>query len=258
MKISIKNLSVKYMPKTKFEVNALSDVNLNINSSNFYTIVGNSGSGKTTLVKNLSALRMEKDISIFFNDSPLSKRRKHKNNLLNYKKILTTTFQFPDHQIFSKSVEEELKLIEKYRKISINREEFTNLLLKLGFKKMDLNILCPLKMSDGEKRKLVIALSIISDSKVIILDEPTTGLDPISEIKVLEILESQKKEDKAIIMITHNIKNAYSYSDYVFILNKGVIVKQGSPQILKDKSFMKSVDLYSPYEIISSLKEEKV
>ncbi|NQX83657.1 MAG: ATP-binding cassette domain-containing protein [Mycoplasmataceae bacterium] len=257
MKVSIRNLNVKYMPKSKFEVNALKNVYMEINSYNFYTIVGNSGSGKTTLVKSLSALRIGKDINIFFNGKPLSKKYKHNKDLLKYKSDLATTFQFPDHQIFSKSVEDELKLIEKYKKIKINRDEFSSILSDLGFKNFDLFSLCPLIMSDGEKRKLVIALSIISNAKIIILDEPTTGLDPVSEKRVLEILLKQKEMGKAVIMITHNIRNAYSYSDYVFVLNKGIIAKHGSPEILRDKEFMKSVNLYSPYEIIGSLKRSE-
>lgn len=229
--IEISNLSFSYGPNQ-----ILKDINVEIMEGELVSIIGPNGSGKSTLLKLISGILQPTKGKIFIKGKEVKELKGRIN------KIIGFGFQNPDYQIFRESVEEEVGFSlelsgirgnEKKRRI----EEILAFLGLLNKKDDD-----PFTLSKGERQKLIVASILATEKEIIILDEPTTGLDPFEVEKVVEIIKTLKKRGVTVIFVTHSLELAFSFSDWTIILKNGKIFEQGEPrEILTKKGALESV-----------------
>jgi energy-coupling factor transport system ATP-binding protein len=205
--VSIKNLNFNFKKNSSLICN----INLKLKKGEIIALLGHNGAGKTTFAKILAGLIKEISGEIYF--------EKEKVNIKKRLKYTSLVLQDPDYQLFSESVENEFKL-GKYSK-NFNNEELDIILEKLDLLKFKNRH--PSTLSGGQKQRLTIALSIVKDSKLVIMDEPTSGLDYTNMMKIVDILNDMKNKGKSIIVITHDFEFLLNACDRVIHLKKGKI-----------------------------------
>lgn len=233
MTIQLNNVSYTYQKGTPYEYNAIEDVNLTFEQGNYYAIVGQTGSGKSTLIQHINALLKPTKGSITFDEIEISHKTKDK-YLRPIRKKVGMVFQFPESQLFEDSVEKEIEFGPKNFKLYLEKvkEKSYQLLLDLGFSR-DIMSLSPFQMSGGQMRKIAIVSILSMNPEVIILDEPTAGLDPQSKKQIMSLIKRiQIEENKTIILVSHDMNDVARYADEVIVLNKGRVVETKEPRAL--------------------------
>lgn len=231
MGINFSNVEFKYTKKAS--KNILSNINLNIcDKDELIMIVGHTGSGKSTLVQHMNALLLPTKGSIQIYDKLIKPKTKIKLKLIRSKVGLV--FQFPEYQLFEDTV---IKDIEFGPKNFGNNKEIANELALDATKAIDISSdlldKSPFNLSGGQMRKVAIAGVLASNPDILILDEPTVGLDPKGKDNLMNLLITlQQKTHKSIIIITHDMNVVASYAKRVVVLNQGTIVFDGTPQVL--------------------------
>lgn len=218
--IEVKNLSYKYGIDTPFEKTAVNDVSFSINKGEVIGVIGHTGSGKSTLVQMLNGLIKPTSGSVFLEDKNIWEQPKKIRNL-RFK--VGMVFQYPEYQLFEDTVAKDIAYgptnmglspseIDERVKFSA---EFTGLSEKLLNKS-------PFDLSGGEKRRVAIAGVIAMNPEVLILDEPTAGLDPMGREELLiQIEKYHKKIKNTILLVSHSMEDIARISDRVLVMNRG-------------------------------------
>ena len=228
MQVEFKNVSYSYNYKSPNEKKALNDVSFYLDSNKIHGIIGPIGSGKTTLLELMNGLNKPTSGSISVGKYNLTDRKKL--NFTRYRYDVGLVYQFPEKQFFCNTVGEEIAFSEKIydKKHKSLRNKVIKVLKMVGLDESYINR-SPLKLNGGEKRRIAIASVLISDPKLLIMDEPTIGLDNNSKKRLMRLLKALKeKHDKTIIIVTHDVDMLYEIVDNIIVLNKGNIVKTGS------------------------------
>ena len=206
----------------------LSDINLQINKNNeFITILGHTGSGKSTLVQLMNALNLPSEGSIKIMDTIIS--NKNKPILKPIRKSVGLVFQFPEYQLFEETVIKDVMFGPKnFYKGSKDEKEMAIKALKMVSLDESLYERSPFNLSGGQMRRVAIAGILASDPDILVLDEPTVGLDPRGKVELMEMLvDIQKNTGKSIIIITHDMNLVAKYAKRCIVLNNGNIVYDG-------------------------------
>lgn len=233
MTIQLNNVSYTYQKGTPYEYNAIEDVTLTFEKGKYYAIVGQTGSGKSTLIQHINALLKPTKGSITFDEIEISHKTKDK-YLRTIRKKVGMVFQFPESQLFEDNVEKEIEFGPKNFNLNLEevKEKSYQLLLDLGFSR-DIMSLSPFQMSGGQMRKIAIVSILSMDPEVIILDEPTAGLDPQSKKQIMSLIKRiQIEENKTIILVSHDMNDVARYADEVVVLNRGRVVETKEPRVL--------------------------
>lgn len=247
MSVVIENLSFTYSKKTPFEYKALDNVSLTINEGEFFGIIGHTGSGKSTLLQHFNALTRIQEGKISIAGIDLSPKK------LDFKLLRKTVgmvFQYPEYQLFAESVYKDVvfglknfyKKDRKNKEAKILTEEEMKIRVRDAIELVGLDFdevknKSPFELSGGQKRRVAIAGVIVTKPKILILDEPTAGLDPIGKREILELLKKlQKGVTKTIIMISHDMNEVAENCDRVAVMNKGKIVDVKPPLELFDNT----------------------
>lgn len=228
MEIKFNNVSYIYNDNSPLKKKALSNINLEIKENKINGIIGRSGSGKTTLVELINALLIPTvgEIKI---DEFLLKKNKKIANVNNLRVNIGLIFQFPEEQFFNLKVKDEIKFGMKYFKIKLPEidKRCSDALTMVGLDDSYLDR-DTFKLSSGEMRKVAIASVLAFNPKVVILDEPTIGLDSISKKNLISLIRRLKtRYNKTIIIISHDVDLLHEISDYIFVLDKGKLVLEG-------------------------------
>ena len=229
MEVKFNHVFYVYNEKTALSKMALADINSTFKDGKITSIMGKSGSGKTTLIELINALILPTKGNIEVGSRVINKTRKIKNiNNLRYK--IGLVFQMPEEQFFCSTVKEEIEFGMKYFNKSVKSIEkhVSDALIMMGLDDSYLNR-NPFTLSSGEMRKVAIASILAFNPKVIILDEPTIGLDNKSKenlIKIIKLLKNRYK--KTIIVVSNDADLLLKISDYVILLDKGKIVLEGN------------------------------
>lgn len=229
--IEVSNLSFSYGSNSVLE-----NISMEIREGELVSIIGPNGSGKSTLLKLISGILPLKEGQIFIKGKEI---RDWKEQIT---KIIGLGFQNPDYQIFKESVWEEVSFSLELSGVKgdekIKRcEEILSLLDLLDKRDKD-----PFTLSKGERQKLVVASILATEKEIIILDEPTTGLDPFEVEKVVEIIKTLKSKGVTIIFVTHSLDLAFAFSDWIIVLKNGRIFMEGRPrEILMRKREIESI-----------------
>lgn len=247
MEVKYNNVSYIYNTKTPIKKRALTGIDLEIKEGKINGIIGRSGSGKTTLVELLNALIIPTSGSIKVDNFVISKKNKIK-NINDLRVNVGLIFQFPEEQFFNLKVEDEIKFGMTYFKIKDNdiKKRSIEALKMVG---LDEEYLAKdtFKLSSGEMRKVAIASILAFNPELIILDEPTIGLDSFSKKQLVYLIRTLKtKYNKTIIMITHDVDFLHQISDYIFVLDNGKLVLEGDKYSVFTSEKLKEYGIDAP------------
>lgn len=230
MSIEVKNVSFTYNIKTHNEYNALRDVFVNVSDNDYLTIVGQTGSGKSTLVQMLNGLAMPTTGTILIDGETTQELCKKTKTTKNLRKKVGLVFQFPEYQLFEETVEDDvafgLKNFGYSKEEALEKAHKT--LIELGldesfFKRS------PFELSGGEKRRVALAGILSIEPDILVLDEPTAGLDYKGVLDIMSIASKMHEQGKSIILVTHDMDIVLKYVKDVYVLCEGKLVFQGSP-----------------------------
>jgi len=258
MAIQIKNLSYVYNPKAPFKKVALEDITLTIEDGDFFGIIGHTGSGKSTLISHLNGLiKLQKGSSIVVDDIDLSKK-------YDYRKLrakVGMVFQYPERQLFDTTIERDVGFGPRNLKLppdEINKRVKEAIeLVGLDFERI--RDRSPFEISGGQMRRAALAGVLAMKPKILILDEPTAGLDPKGKKQILSLINSLRNEVPTIIMISHNMDEIFENCNKIAVLADGKLKGVFSPRQLYNNSEMivgHGLKMPSVYEIIKGLREK--
>lgn len=228
MSIICKNLSHIYGIKTPFEYYALKDVNLDIKSGSFTAIIGQTGSGKSTFIQHINALLLPTDGEITIDEFTISAQEKPE-KLKKLRKKSGLVFQFPEYQLFEETIEKDI--IFGPMNFGITEEEAKEIAKKvINMVGLDESYLekSPFDLSGGQKRRIAIAGILAMDPDILVLDEPTAGLDPQGMKEMMDLFKKIHQLGKTVILVTHDMNHVLEYCDEVIVMNEGHVERKGS------------------------------
>lgn len=215
-------LSVKNLNKHYGDNHVLKDVSISINENEIISILGRNGAGKTTLIESIFNLNNKSSGEIKFFDFPT--------NLYNDLVKEKIGVQLQISELFPNQTVHEI--LETFNIIKRNKTDIPNIIKQFSLK----NILSKIKtLSVGQKQRLMVCIAFIGSPNLIILDEPTSGIDPQIRRKIWDNIMSLKNKNNSVLFTTHDMTEAYSYSDKIIILKEGYVVENDTPKNLLSK-----------------------
>ncbi|WP_294186647.1 energy-coupling factor transporter ATPase [uncultured Clostridium sp.] len=259
MSIKIENLVHVYMPKSPFEKVALDNVNIEINDNEFVALIGHTGSGKSTLIQHMNGLLKPTSGRIIVDGEDITKEGF---KLTDIRKKVGLVFQYPEYQLFEETIEKDIEYGP--RNLGLDQEEITrrvkNAMKMVG---LDYDIYrnkSPFDLSGGQKRRVAIAGVIAMEPKVLILDEPTAGLDPKGRDDILEQIKKLHTEYKmTIILVSHSMEDVGKLAQRIIVMNNGNVALKGTPaQVFKEINTLENIGLAVPQVtyLMRALKEK--
>jgi len=248
MDIKLQQVSYAYAQGTPFEKRALFDVNFDIPSQTYQAIIGHTGSGKSTILQHFNALLRPTSGQVHIGDRLVVAGKKAK-DLKAVRQKVGIVFQFPEHQLFEETVLKDIMFGPMNFGVSEEEAEARarELVRLVG---LPANVLekSPFDLSGGQMRRVAIAGVLAMDPEVIVLDEPTAGLDPRGQKEIMDMFyELHKERQLTTILVTHSMEDAARYADNIVIMHEGKNVLRGTPRdIFKDVETLKSFRLEPP------------
>lgn len=229
MSIKIEHLNYVYSQGTAYEKQALKDICLEIPHGEFVGIIGHTGSGKSTLIQHLNGLIKATDGELYYNGESIYSGYYNMKELRNQVGLV---FQYPEHQLFEVDVLSDVCFGPKNQGLSKEEcEERAREALKLVGLKEKYYQSSPFELSGGQKRRAAIAGVLAMRPKVLILDEPTAGLDPKGRDEILDqIAYLHKKSDMTVILVSHSMEDIAKYADRIIVMNQGQVMFNSTPK----------------------------
>ncbi len=231
MSVIIENLSFTYMKKTPYEAKALENVSLEIKQGEFVGIIGSTGSGKSTLVQHFNGLIPLQEGSLTVCGIDLSGK---KPNYREVRKKVGVVFQYPEYQLFDETVRRDVGFGPRNMGLSDTEieERVSQSLRLVGIDEKDWDK-SPFDLSGGQKRRVAIAGVIAMRPEMLILDEPTAGLDPAGKKEILALVKKLQKEcSPTVVMISHNMDEIADLADKIILMHKGKLLASLPPEEL--------------------------
>ncbi len=229
MSIILDHVTYTYSAGTAYEVKALDDVSLKLSDGEFIGIIGHTGSGKSTLIQHLNGLLKATSGAIYFNGQDIYDKDF---DLKGLRTRVGMVFQYPEHQLFETTVFEDVKYGPKNQGLS--DKEATNrafdALSAVNFPDEYFDQ-SPFELSGGQKRRAAIAGVLAMEPDVLILDEPTAGLDPKGQRDLLTLIRRMHKEsERTIILVSHSMEDVAEYVDRIIVMDDGKVFLDGTPE----------------------------
>lgn len=229
MSIRLENVNYIYGEGSGQEKWALKNINLAIHDREFIGIVGHTGSGKSTLTQLLNGLEKPSSGTIYYNDEDIQADGYERRKL---RQKVGLVFQYPEHQLFEVSVIKDVEFGPRNLGLSnldVEKRSF-DALKQVGLSD-DLLDVAPFALSGGQKRRVAIAGVLAMQQEVLILDEPTAGLDPAGRTEILELLKKLHEENNiTVILVSHSMDDVARYAGRILVMNQGELVLDGEPQ----------------------------
>ena len=229
MPIEIKHLDHIYMPGSPFETKALDDVTLTIGDGEFVGLIGHTGSGKSTLVQHLNGLMKPDHGSVIVDGMDVSDKNTY---LREIRRRVGLVFQYPEHQLFEETVRKDVSFGP--RNLGCSEQEIEERVVKachqvgLSDEKLDMS---PFDLSGGNKRRVAIAGVLAMRPRVLVLDEPTAGLDPRGRNELLELIRRlHDEEGNTIVMVSHSMDDISALAQRIIVMNEGRVAMDGTPR----------------------------
>ena len=247
MSITFKEVEHIYSENTPFAYHALKGVNLKITDQSFTAIIGQTGSGKSTLIQHINALLLPTSGSINI-DEYLITATDTPSKLKPLRKKAGLVFQFPEYQLFEETIEKDI--IFGPMNFGVSEEEAKkiahNVLKTVGLDESYLNK-SPFDLSGGQKRRVAIAGILAMNPDILILDEPTAGLDPQGTNEMMSLFKRINESGKTIILVTHDMNHVLQYCDEVVVMNHGKVEKHDTvTNVFKDSEYLNSLGIDLP------------
>lgn len=248
MSIEIKNLEHTYNANTPFSHAALKGINLSIPEGKVTAIIGQTGSGKSTLVQHLNGLLIPSAGTLDicgFHIQPLLKIK----DVKQLRKEVGLVFQFPEYQLFEETIEKDIAFGPKnFGTPEIEANELVKKILPIvGLDESYLDR-SPFDLSGGQKRRVAIAGILVLNPKVLVLDEPTAGLDPQGAQEMMTLfMNLNKKEGKTVLLVTHDMEHVMKYCDHVIVMSDGQVKKQQDVrEFFKHPEYLEQIGINPP------------
>jgi energy-coupling factor transport system ATP-binding protein len=231
MDISLKQVDYRYQANTPFERLAIEDVSIDIPTGVYMAIIGHTGSGKSTVLQHLNALLQPTKGAVKIGDHEIKALQKNK-NLKKIRQKVGIVFQFPEHQLFEETVERDIIFGPMNFGVSESEaKKRARIALKQVGLEEEILEKSPFDLSGGQMRRVAIAGVLAMEPDVIVLDEPTAGLDPRGRKEVMDMFYKLHQERKlSTILVTHSMEDAARYADQIVIMQQGKVVKEGTPE----------------------------
>lgn len=243
MSIKFNQVFYTYSPNTPFEHEALNGVSLEIKEGSFTCLVGQTGCGKSTLIQHLNGLLIPSGGEVVVGEYINAKgNRKMRKKIRDLRRKVGLVFQFSENQLFEETVESDVAFgplnfgAKKEDALKIAHDALNQLGLDESFYQKS-----PFDLSGGEKRRVAIAGVLALKPDILVLDEPTAGLDPRGTRELLNLIKNLNKDGTTIILVTHDINIVYQYATDVVVMHNGKVVEASSPAEL----FKEDVEQYS-------------
>lgn len=259
MSIKIENLTHIYMPKTPFEKTALNNISVEFKEGEFTALIGHTGSGKSTLIQHLNGLLKPSSGKILIDDIDITVK---KANLTSIRKKVGLVFQYPEYQLFEETIEKDIAFGP--RNLGLSEEDISKRVKRaMNIVGLEYDIYkdkSPFELSGGQKRRVAIAGVVAMEPKVLILDEPTAGLDPKGRDEILgQIKKLHNEYNMTIILVSHSMEDVAKLAERVIVMNNGEIIIDGKPsEVFKNIEELESVGLAVPQVtyLIRALREK--
>ncbi len=248
MDITFEKVGYTYQKGTPFQNRALYDIDLHIKEGSFTALVGHTGSGKSTVLQHLNALMKPSEGTVTIGDRVITSQSNNK-NLKSIRKKVGIVFQFPESQLFEESVAKDIAFGPK--NFGASEEEGIELAKRiLPIVGLDASYMerSPFDLSGGQMRRVAIAGVLAMEPEVLVLDEPTAGLDPQGRKEMMDMFyQLYRTQGLTIILVTHQMDDVANYADHMVVLEKGTVIKEGAPQdVFKDAPWLESKQLGVP------------
>lgn len=251
MDIRFQDVGYTYQKNTPFESRALYDIDLTISDGSYTAIVGHTGSGKSTVLQHLNALKIPTEGTVTIGDRVISEHTDNK-KLKPLRKKVGIVFQFPESQLFEETIAKDIAFGPK--NFGVSDEEADKLvreLLPLVGLSVDFMDRSPFDLSGGQMRRVAIAGVLALEPEVLVLDEPTAGLDPRGREDIMNMFYKLHKERGiTIVLVTHQMEDVANYADHMIVLQKGTVKREGSPrEIFQESGWLTSLNLGVPQTV---------
>ena len=247
MGIALENVSFTYQEGTPLASAALSDVSLTIEDGSYTALIGHTGSGKSTILQLLNGLLVPSQGSVQVFDTLITSTSKNK-DIRQIRKQVGLVFQFAENQIFEETVLKDVAFgpqnfgVSEEDAVKIARE-------KLALVGIDESLFdrSPFELSGGQMRRVAIAGILAMEPAILVLDEPTAGLDPLGRKELMNLFRKLHQSGMTIVLVTHLMDDVAEYANQVYVMEKGRLVKGGKPSdVFQDVVFMEEMQLGVP------------
>ena len=247
MGIALENVSFTYQEGTPLASTALSDVSLTIEDGSYTALIGHTGSGKSTILQLLNGLLVPSQGSVRVFDTLITSNSKNK-DIRQIRKQVGLVFQFAENQIFEETVLKDVAFGPQ--NFGVSEEDAEQIAReKLALVGIDESLFnrSPFELSGGQMRRVAIAGMLAMEPAILVLDEPTAGLDPLGRKELMNLFKKLHQSGMTIVLVTHLMDDVAEYANQVYVMEKGCLVKGGKPSdVFQDVVFMEEVQLGVP------------
>lgn len=247
MGIALENVNFTYQEGTPLASAALSDVSLTIEDGSYTALIGHTGSGKSTILQLLNGLLVPSQGSVRVFDTLITSTSKNK-DIRQIRKQVGLVFQFAENQIFEETVLKDVAFGPQ--NFGVSEEEAEKIAReKLALVGIDESLFnrSPFELSGGQMRRVAIAGILAMEPAILVLDEPTAGLDPLGRKELMNLFKKLHQSGMTIVLVTHLMDDVAEYANQVYVMEKGRLVKGGKPSdVFQDVVFMEEVQLGVP------------
>ena len=247
MGIALENVSFTYQEGTPLASTALSDVSLTIEDGSYTALIGHTGSGKSTILQLLNGLLVPSQGTVRVFDTLITSTSKNK-DIRQIRKQVGLVFQFAENQIFEETVLKDVAFGPQ--NFGISEEDAEKIAReKLALVGIDESLFnrSPFELSGGQMRRVAIAGILAMEPAILVLDEPTAGLDPLGRKELMNLFKKLHQSGMTIVLVTHLMDDVAEYANQVYVMEKGHLVKGGKPSdVFQDVVFMEEVQLGVP------------
>ena len=247
MGIILDNVSYTYQEGTPFASVALSDVSLTIEDGSYTAIIGHTGSGKSTILQLLNGLLVPTEGSVRVFDTLITSTSVNK-QIRQIRKQVGLVFQFAENQIFEETVLKDVAFGPQNFGVSVEEAEAIAR-EKLALVGIDESLFerSPFELSGGQMRRVAIAGILAMKPKILVLDEPAAGLDPIGRKELMTLFKKLHQDGITIVLVTHLMDDVAEFANQVYVMEKGKLVKSGKPSLVfQNVEFMEKIQLGVP------------
>lgn len=247
MGIILDNVSYTYQEGTPFASAALSDVSLTIEDGSYTAIIGHTGSGKSTILQLLNGLLVPTEGSVRVFDTLITPTSVNK-QIRQIRKQVGLVFQFAENQIFEETVLKDVTFGPQNFGVSVEEAEAIAR-EKLALVGIDESLFerSPFELSGGQMRRVAIAGILAMEPRILVLDEPTAGLDPVGRKELMTLFKKLHQDGITIVLVTHLMDDVAEFADQVYVMEKGKLVKGGKPGLVfQNVEFMEKIQLGVP------------
>lgn len=247
MGIALENVNFTYQEGTPLASAALSDVSLTIEDGSYTALIGHTGSGKSTILQFLNGLLVPSQGSVRIFDTLITSTSKNK-DIRQIRKQVGLVFQFAENQIFEETVLKDVAFGPQNFGVS-EEDAVKTAREKLALVGIDESLFdrSPFELSGGQMRRVAIAGILAMEPSILVLDEPTAGLDPLGRKELMTLFKKLHQSGMTIVLVTHLMDDVAEYANQVYVMEKGRLVKGGKPSdVFQDVVFMEEVQLGVP------------